>query len=70
MIYKLTTHNRFKSSYVQYLETMGEVLHELRTLRYDSANVSKIDNTGIKCAYVRYVTIINIERGNKHGKKN
>lgn len=62
MVYKLTTHIKHTSSTVQYLTSMGAVLHELKTLKYDSADVSVIDNTHIRCAFVRWKTIIKIER--------
>lgn len=62
MVYKLTTHIRHASSTVQYLTDMDTVLHELRTLKYDNADVSVIDNTNIRCAFVRWKTIIKIER--------
>lgn len=65
-VYKLTTHINGSSSTVQYLTNLGAVLHELRTNQYNNANVSIIDNINIKCAFVRWRTIINIERGNKH----
>lgn len=66
IVYKLTTHTKKSSSTVQYLTDMGSVLYELRTKQYDSTDVSKIDNTNIKCAFVRWRSIIKIERGNKH----
>lgn len=69
MVYKLTTHIKHTSSTVQYLTSMSTVLHELRILKYDSADVSVIDNTNIRCAFVRWRTIMTVNRSVKHEKE-
>lgn len=61
-VYKLTTHIKHMSSTVQYLTSMSTVLYELRTLKYDNADVSIIDNINIRCAFVRWRSIITINR--------
>lgn len=69
MVYKLTTHVRRSSSTVWYLTSMTNVLEYLRTIKYDFADVSIIDNTGIRCAFVRWKTIIKIEKRVYNEKK-